>query len=111
MEKKKKKNQPCFHRTAGSTPVLWCHDYISPPIYALSSTDSFSTLFGDCQDKYVFDHVFDAGQKAVGRIVPKSFKGRPDDFFTAANIRFAKTTGMTYVARPAESSGKSAMKP
>lgn len=69
---------------------------------ATSSADPFSTLSGDRQDKYAFDYVFDAGQKAVGRIVPKSFKGRPDDFFTAANIRFAKTTGMTYVARPAE---------
>lgn len=51
----------------------------------------------------MFDYVFDAGPKAVGRIVPKSFKGRQDNFFTAANIRFAKTTGITYVvARAAE---------
>lgn len=42
----------------------------------------------------MFDYVFDAGQKAVGRIVPKSF-----DFFTAANIRLAKTTGITRLAR------------
>lgn len=54
----------------------------------------------------MFDYVFDAGQKAVGRIVPKGFKGRQDDFFTAANIRFAKTTGITYVARPAELTSK-----
>lgn len=50
----------------------------------------------------MFDHVVDAGQKGLGRIVPKSFKGRQDDFFTAANTRFAETTGMTYEARPAE---------
>lgn len=76
---------------------------ITPPLFFPSGlTASFRIVRVDRQDKYVFDYVFDAGQKAVGGAVPKSFKGQQDDFFTAANIRFAKTTGVTYVARPAE---------
>lgn len=54
------------------------------------------------QDKYVFDYVSDAGPKAMGRIVPKGLRGREEDFFTAANMRFASNTGMPFVARPTE---------
>lgn len=58
--------------------------------------------WGHQQEKYVFDHIADAGHKSVGRLVPKSFKGGIEDFFTSTNVRFATATGMPFVARPGE---------
>ncbi|CAM9141214.1 unnamed protein product, partial [Hapterophycus canaliculatus] len=54
------------------------------------------------QEKYAFDHVPDAVQKAVARIVPKGFKGRQEDFFTSVNLRFSAETEIPFLAQPAE---------
>lgn len=49
------------------------------------------------QEKYVYKHVSDGGQKSIDRIVPKTFKGRRQEFFAQANKHFANATGITHV--------------
>eukprot|EP00752_Nemacystus_decipiens_P005082 g4612.t2 len=114
MTEKVKAKHPSFRVLEGSSAVVQICNALLQNVLPPATQDPnlnyicvkrITDALGAPQDKYLFDHVPDAGPKAVGRIVPKSFKGRPDDFFTAANIRFAKTTGMTYVARPAEIPG------
>lgn len=56
------------------------------------------TLFD--QDKYAYDYVSDAGHKSVERVVPKTFKGRRQEFFFMANQRFATATGIGHLMEP-----------
>eukprot|EP00903_Cladosiphon_okamuranus_P014233 g13222.t1 len=111
MTEKVKAKHPSFRVLEGSSVVVQICNALLPGVLPPATQDPklnyicvkrITDALGMQQEKYAFDYVSDGGQKAVGRIVPKSFKGRQDDFFTAVNIRFAKITGMTYVARPAE---------
>ncbi|CAM9483080.1 unnamed protein product [Ectocarpus sp. 4 AP-2014] len=111
MTEKVKAKHPGFRVLEGSSVVVQiCNALLENVLPAATQDPALNFIgvkrvadaLGVQQEKYVFDHIADAGHKSVGRLVPKSFKGGIEDFFTSTNVRFATATGIPFVARPGE---------